>query len=132
MLVNEEKKKKKKKIEKRVDKKQTQNLTHQKEGKQNTHRECTKLPQENRTHCECTKLPKIQQLKPNKKLLGALLSGEEENKKKNKLKGHVVRTQEKKSKQERKFEAVKGKERLKLLGNGKGKWGKKLRGWGQV
>jgi hypothetical protein len=63
------------------------------------------------THCECTKLPKNEQLKPSKmpKLPAALLSGVEENKKKNKLKGHVVRTEEKKRKQERKFEAVRGK-----------------------
>ena len=40
------------------------------------------------THCECTKLPKNEQIKPSKKpkLPAALLSGKEENKKKNKLK----------------------------------------------
>jgi hypothetical protein len=48
---------------------------------------------------------RIEQLKPSKKprLPAAPLSGDEENKKKNKLKGHVVRTEEKK---ERKKEKV--------------------------
>ena len=49
---------------------------------------------------------KIEQLKP--RLPAALLSGEEENKKKNKLKGHVVRTDKKKRKKEN-FEAARGK-----------------------
>jgi hypothetical protein len=75
-----------------VGKKQIQNLTHtkrKKERKQNKHCECTKLPKENKTlTVNVQYYQKNEQLKPSKKpkLPAALLNGEEENKKKNKLK----------------------------------------------